>query len=380
MKNLILVIVFSLITFDVIAKDCEFGNIKFDSDFPVARLNDCDRKSSREYLLTVEAENYPVNPSPWYAFKVSAKKPQTIGITIDFVKGKSRYLPKISTDGKSWTQIPYKVKQGKLKFKIRATKEPLWVAGQEIIDNDFYQTWLEAVAKATNSKFSELGRSTLDLPIYQLESTNESNEWVVILGRMHPPEITGALALFPFVQKLLLDESIGTKFRERFNVLVIPNMNPDGVEAGNWRHNSNGVDLNRDWKTRKQKETQLVHEKIQSITQNGGKVVYAIDFHSTSKDVFYAMPNDYGAKPATMTEDWLALLDAKTPGFEVLIQPGDNPNRGVFKQYVADVYGVHAITYEMDDNADRGKIKEIANIAAETLMESLLSKAKGEFE
>lgn len=379
MKKILFTFLILLTQSAVIAKECAFGNVTFDSDFLVSRLNDCDRTQSNQYVLTIEAENYPVNSSPWYAFKVFAKRAQNIGITIRYKNGKNRYLPKISSDGKSWTQIPYKINSGKLKFNLEVGVKPIWVAGQEIIGNDFYQVWLEALERSTGHKVSILGRSTENLPIYQLEAINESDEWVVLLGRMHPPEVTGAFALFPFVQTILSANDLAESFRKRFNVLVIPNLNPDGVAAGNWRHNSNGVDLNRDWNVRNQKETQIVHKKLQSIIDNGGKIVYAIDFHSTYRDIFYSMPTDYGAKPASITEDWLGLLDKHMPDFEVVIKPGSNPDKGVFKQYIADTYGVHAVTYEMGDNTERKQIKRVAHNAAETFMTVLLSKKKEEF-
>jgi hypothetical protein len=122
-----------------------------------------------------------------------------------------------------------------------------------------------------------------------------------------------------------------------------------------------------------------VHEKLQQITKLGGKIVYAIDFHSTGKDVFYSMPSDYGLHPANLTNDWLAVLDKKMLDFTVLIKPGNNPGKGVFKQYIADNYGVHAITYEMGDHTDRMKIRDIANVAAGTFMQQLLNTTKSDF-
>ena len=168
------------------------------------------------------------------------------------------------------------------------------VAAQELITNEIYHKWLKAVVnKEPEYKLSKLGDSTQSRPIYQLEHSTESNEWVVILGRMHPPEVTGALALFPFSQQLLFNKKQGTTFRKRFNILLIPNLNPDGVEHGHWRSNINGFDLNRDWNKFKQLETQLVRDRLEEIASNDGKIIFAIDFHSTKKDILYTMPTDY---------------------------------------------------------------------------------------
>lgn len=376
---------FSLVLFlsttNAFASSCAFDEVKFTVDFPTARLNECIEKNSSSYLLKVNAENYPVNHSPWYAFKVQANKPKIIRIAIAFKNEKPRYYPKISHDKKTWQAIPFKIRNNQLTFKLSVDENPVFVAGQEIIDNEFYLYWLKNIEQLSGNKMSVLGQSTEGRPIYQIQSsTSSSNEWIVLTGRMHPPEVTGALALFPFSQELLLGKGIASQFRERFNILLVPNLNPDGVEHGHWRHNINGVDLNRDWKNFKQKETQLVHQKLQSIVANGGKIVFGIDFHSTQKDVFYTMPTDYGVKPAMLVNEWLSDLAKKVPSFKVKNKPGAaNPSRGIFKQYIADTYGVQAVTYEMADEGDRQQIQTVAKVAATTFMDKLLETPKENF-
>ena len=70
---------------------------------------------------------------------------------------------------------------------------------------------------------------------------------MAIVGRQHPPEVTGSMALMEFVETIVGASDLAKEFRQSFRTIVIPLMNPDGVAAGNWRHNLNGVDLNRDW-------------------------------------------------------------------------------------------------------------------------------------
>jgi len=196
---------------------------------------------------------------------------------------------------------------------------------------------------------------------------------------MHPPEVTGAMALLLFSEILLSDDAIAKRFRDRFNILLIPNLNPDGVEHGYWRSNINGVDLNRDWKNFEQQETVLVRNQLQKIVSDGGKIVFAVDFHSTHKNIFYTMPVDYGLAPPLLVENWLSSLKKALPDFKVNIKPGGNPKSGVFKQYIADTYGVHAITYEMADHIERHRIRPVANSAALLFMEKLLATPKEDF-
>lgn len=86
---------------------------------------------------------------------------------------------------------------------------------------------------------------------------------ILILSRQHPPEVTGYLAMQSFVETICGEGDTATKFREVYNTYVIPNLNPDGVDNGHWRHNSGGVDLNRDWEDFNQPELQAVKRFIE---------------------------------------------------------------------------------------------------------------------
>jgi len=354
------------------AKTCNIGSVRLTADFPNARMRNCKALGNNEFMITLMPENTPINSSPWYAFKIEADQPTPIRITMKVKGDKHRYPPKISYDGKSWQSQAHKLKNERLVIKINASTKPTYIAGQEIINNQYYVDWANKLKLSHNISHDILGNSTQGLPIYKIESKGKSNEWLVIFGRMHPPEVTGALALFPFVETLLNENALANDFRRNYNVLIIPNINPDGVLAGNWRHNANGFDLNRDWIRFDQVETQQIHNYLQQLVNKGQKIKFAVDFHSTRHDVFYTMPIDYGMEEKYFVKHWLDALDEATPNFKVVTEPGNTPNNGVSKQYFADNYQVHAITYEMGDTTGRAKIKRIAKKAAKTLMTTLL--------
>jgi len=355
------------------AKACNTGSVRLTADFPTGRMNNCKVLADNEFLITLMPENTPINSSPWYAFKIEADQPTKIKITMRVKGDLHRYPPKFSYDTKNWKLLDHTLKNERLVMKVNASTKPIYIAGQEIINNQYYIDWAKKLKSAHNITHDELGQSTQGLPIYKIESKGKSNEWLVIFGRMHPPEVTGALALFPFVETLLNENTLATDFRRNYNLLVIPNINPDGVLVGNWRHNANGLDLNRDWIKFSQIETQQIHAYLQDLVAKGQKIKFAIDFHSTRHDVFYTMPTDYGMENKYFVKHWLGALDDAMPNFKVVTKPGNTLNNGVSKQYFADNYNVHAITYEMGDNTGREQIKLIAENAANTLMETLLS-------
>ncbi len=357
------------------AKDCRFDDVTFHNDFSTARLSTCERLAKHEYHIGILPENEPVNPSPWFGFKVQSEQNAQIKIKLTFNGNNPRYLPKLSTNGTQWQNIPFDTKGKEMWISLNTGKEPIWISAQEAIDNQEYDNWLASLKNQQPTlEIETLGQSEKGRPIKALVKQSAKNkEWLVIIGRQHPPEVTGAMALFTFSEALLLDDALSTPFFERFNVLMVPDLNPDGVETGNWRHNANGIDLNRDWKNFAQAETRLVRDKIASIVQNGGKIVFAVDFHSTFHDVFYTMPDDHDLAPIPLMAGWLSDLDAETGWvFKTVNKSASSPDRGIFKQYIADHYKVHAVTYEVGDNTNRQLIPYVAKQAAKALVENLL--------
>ena len=382
-RNTLLTALFCLFSANLGARGCEFETVSFTTNFETGKLNSCTQLSDNHYLLTTDAENRPINPSPWYAFKVESKqgvKTQQIKISIQAQQATPRYLPKMSSDSKTWQALPFIIKDNQLTFEITLFKE-LLIAGQEIINNAQYLSWMTEIAQASSFTKINLGTSTLGRSIDGLMSQKPNNtEWLMILGRQHPPEVTGALALLSFVDELAQITQSQQGFLDRFNVLIIPNLNPDGVAAGNWRHNSKGVDLNRDWGKFTQIETQLVKAKLDTILTGSQRIVFALDFHSTQQDVFYTMPKDYTVAPSQFSNDWLSKIQVQTvSSFVVRPKPGSSPGRGVFKQYIADEYNVHAVTFELGDNTQRKLIEHVATISAQTLVGQMLKTPPQDF-
>ena len=378
--NIKTLITYFLVLVGSAAQACQFDSVTFDDNFSAARLDGCKQLSDTQYRLQIEPENRPINSSPWYAFKVKSPSAKSITVEMVFDGDAPRYLPKVSKDGDRWQSIPFEINNKVMSIELDVDSQDLWVAGQEIIDNQDYDQWLDKFNPKGIRK-ELLGKSTQGRDIKVIYSErNNSKEWLVFLGRQHPPEITGALAMFPFVESLFEDNELAKAFRQRFNLLIVLNINPDGVEEGNWRHNVNGLDLNRDWRNFSQVETQLIRDAIADIHSKGDKLVFAMDFHSTRQDVFYTMPSDYALAPSMLVVDWLADLKRVVgSNFTVRNAPGSSPDKGVFKQFIADTYKVQGVTYEMGDNTDRELIKFVAVKAAETLMDKMLKTPSEDF-
>lgn len=350
---------------------CRFGDVVLQDNFQQGRIDGCEQREDGTIVVMTAPEDQPINPSPWYAFKVASATPQTVSFEIlALEQGRARYNPKVSSDRENWRELQHSKGDHSIHFELTVGPEPKWVTGQELFDNDDYIAWLDALAAKHDVESFTLGYSAQGRELPAIVSRGVGDEWLILIGRQHPPELTGAMAMLDFVETVLADS---VHFLNRYNVLIVPNLNPDGVALGNWRHSSGGGDLNRDWFARSQPETAAVHAFLKQLQANGDRLVYALDFHSTWRNVYYTIPVDYLDNEPTFSQDWLQILGERI-SYEVAEAPGATPNRGIFKQYMADEHGIHSVTYEVGDETDRTEITATARAAAQVLMEYMLAR------
>lgn len=356
------------------------------ANFPAARANKCQVVSPSHLTLTIDPENKPINDSAWYAFKINPKKAGTLHITLKYSHSKHRYPPKISTDGVKWDVLNSSkidvISKDEIRLRVPLDAKSFYISAQEIFSVATYNNWIAKTEKNSFITKSTIGSSVEGRPLYKLEArTNPQikKPYVIFVGRQHPPEVTGALAFIPFVETVLGDSVLAKNFRDKYDIILIPNMNPDGVTRGNWRHNMNGVDLNRDWGPFKQPETQAIEKEFRRFKTGDDKIVLFLDFHSTWRNLLYTQTDEEPTSPAFFTRDWLQAVDNRLDDNVYKFTREQSPNSGkpVSKNYMYMTYGIPAITYEVGDNTDRKSIAIAADIFAEEMMKTLMGQ-KGE--
>ncbi len=355
--------------------------VMFDTQFAAARINACVRTARDQFALATSPENRPINASPWFAFRVSAKTEKTISIRLSCEGTALRYIPKISVDGVTWIALPaeaYKhgpsADEGTLTLKVG--KEPLWIAAQEIISTERLESWSRTLERLPFITRAEIGRSVLGQPLYQLEinavPAGTKPNFITVVSRQHPPETTGSQALMRFIETLISDTPLARRFRQKFAVLLVPLLNPDGVNAGHWRHNALGVDLNRDWGLWENPETRAVRDQIQALRARGPHYFH-IDFHSSFVDGLYTQPDDWPSQLPGFTAAWIAGITSRLPNNTPKRSTQRKPTITTSHNWAYREFGIPTCTYEVGDNTDRVMLQAIATAAAESLMEQLLA-------
>ncbi|WP_412465902.1 M14 family metallopeptidase [Pedobacter sp. KLB.chiD] len=356
------------------------GTVAFSNTFAGARLNQVTQLNDSTFKLLIEPENTPVNPSPWYAFKIWSAHKRRYTLQLTYVGTKHRYDPKLQLKNGAWKDVqPIEVsKDGNLaSFGLEAGADSLLIAAQELMtSHDEYQ-WEDSLIKLPFIKRMQIGKSILGKPINALNITEgNGKKLIVILSRQHPPEVTGYMAMQEFIRTVSGSSALASNFRKAYEVVLIPMINPDGVDEGNWRHNVAGVDLNRDWENFIQPETRSVRNYIlKKVDRQQAKVYFGIDFHSTYHDVFYTnedQPLQQTNRPG-FTLKWLNAFSESIPGFKPNIKP--SPNGGnVSKSWMGRNLNAEALTYEVGDDTPRPTLKMKGRVAAEKMMELLLAE------
>jgi hypothetical protein len=348
------------------------------------RVSDAWLEGSSHFVVQLRPENAPVNNSAWYAFKVWSKEPKTIRIRLEYEDGNHRYWPEVRRSHEPWiamdsADVRTDTIASTATLRLRVSPDTLWVAGQEMMTSRFFDRWTDSLAGVPDVTRRVIGTTPRGRSLYMVEFGNpRATRHVMIIGRQHPPEATGTMALLPFVEELAGDSPLARAFRGEFRVHVVPLVNPDGVDLGHWRHNTGGVDLNRDWVAFHQPETRAVRDALREVlAESGGDLWFAFDFHSTQYDVFYTLERTLETDPPGLTDLWLDYLRTNLPGYEVNDSPGGLRSPTSMNWFYRE-FGAPALIYEVGDQQDRALIRRVATTAAQGTMELLLGAARGE--
>ncbi|NVJ97882.1 MAG: succinylglutamate desuccinylase/aspartoacylase family protein [Alphaproteobacteria bacterium] len=364
---------------------CSYDQFVVRSDFDAGRINGCEMQGDGTVRLLITPEDEPpINPSPWYSFRIEPN--QQVEVTLDLVyqHAKHRYWPKVSRDGIHWyflaSEAVKSLNDRVIRLSLGTQSQILHVSAQEVFTHQGHQAWAAAMAENAKMQLSVLGQSKGGLPLYKLESSAEdgSRDYIVLIGRQHPPEVTGALALLAFSETIMSDTETARMFRQQFGVIIVPELNPDGVQQGHWRHSLGDIDLNRDWVKFTQPETQAIRRELERFHEDD-RIWFFSDFHSTRRNVFYVQADNERTNPEGLTRAWLSDAEAREGVYPFEYAERPVTETPTSKNYVFTTFGVPAITYEVGDETDRQAIANSARIFAEELMKNLLErKAVGE--
>lgn len=360
------------------SKNKTADDVIFDASFSGAMLDSTKHLGNNKYIAFISPAFEPVNESAYFAFAVSSKSDKAIEIKLDYGKHKHRYIPKLSTDKKTWNKVEannIKIdsanRTATLRLKISSNK--LYVSAQEIESSEDTYAWLDNIIKEHPFLIKEIsGKTVLQKDNYVINSNLTTKNSIVLVARQHPPETPGGTFGFKaFYEELLSNTEIANSFRKEFNIIAFPLLNPDGADMGNWRHNANGTDLNRDWMDFTQPETQMVKSYIEYKIEDGNQMHFAIDFHTSYSGPYMLVLDSINeAKTKKLIPNWINSIENNS-SFKVESRRRSQELPYCYNYFYNQV-GCEAVTYEDGDEIDREIIKNRAKIYARELMNTLL--------
>ena len=354
--------------------------VKIDTTFLGARLTSFEHLGDNRYEAIISPAFEPVNPSPWFAFGISAQTEKEIEIELNYGKYQHRYIPKISSDGKLWEKLPQTrfsvdTVTGKALLNLWVTPQRQYVAAQELESSRDTYAWIDTTMEYHPNLVRKVaGKTALGNNNYVLELEDPTvRKAVILIARQHPPEIPGGTIGFKaFYEALLAHSSLASKFRKRYNVYAFPLLNPDGADMGNWRHNAKGVDLNRDWQEFTQPETQMVKSYVEDKIEAGQHIDFAIDFHTSHSGPYLLVLDSINAsKTKKHTAQWIRNIERNSL-FEVEVRRRSQDLPYCYN-YFYNQLGCEAVTYEDGDEVERDVIREKAAVYAQELMRTLIN-------
>lgn len=354
-------------------------NIYASNEFDGARLSGFELLNDSTALVIINPENEPINNSPYYAFETWGDTAEVFYYQFKYPEGyKHRYLPKLKIDNQ-WSTIDtlniFK-EDSIITIKLNISDKPIIVSGQEIQNTKDVKKWYSNLVNQNPNilTYDSYGKSPLgkDMPVLSLSNGDKkAKDIVVLLTRQHPPEITGYYAFQDFLHTILDNSELSTEFLNKYHVLAFPILNPDGVDLGHWRHNFNGVDLNRDWSKYNQPEIkQTVDYITKTLDENNANLVLGLDFHSTWNDVYYTNEERKSTAFPNFIEHWFDSLEANIPDY-IVNEASSNSDKPVSKGWMLYGHNAVGITYEIGDSTSKDRIQTISRTSAKEMMKLL---------
>ncbi|MBI5684767.1 MAG: succinylglutamate desuccinylase/aspartoacylase family protein [Verrucomicrobia bacterium] len=268
------------------------GRVKLSADFENGTLGKVKEIAPNEFYVYASAPDKPRSPFLWFHFRVEGCEGREITFHVnptpfarDNTGGNGTRSPVMSHDGDQWAGIESKSWNDDgtvLTFKHRFERSPAWVASFYPFTADHISRFI--AKHKSNPHFSPrvLGKTKQgrDLRAYTITdaAVPEADKRVIMFTALqHDLETTGAMAQEGICRFLLSNDPRAAKLRRAFVFHVVPQMNPDGIAAGNMYCPVGN--LNRQWGLDTTAETTAVEQFARELAARGRKIELFMDFH-----------------------------------------------------------------------------------------------------
>jgi len=355
------------------------GEIIFDASFEGAMCTKVSQIEENAFEIISMGEDYPIDKSPTYAFKIINKKDDKLILNLHFLGSKAPATPKISSDGIHWKTVPCDVYQSDLLMNIHTkANDTLWVARHPLFTSSHLDNWITKLSADSRVHITSCGNTVENRDIKVLDiysGDSKGKDIIVFLARQHPTEVPGQFVFNTFIETIMTMEKDQNLFFDTNRLIAFPLVNVDAVDHGRWRHNMNGVDLNRHWSdTTSQPEIKQITDYLNQISKKG-TIKFAIDFHSRDGENIYIVRD---TEILDMMQKWNNLIDLQNPPETYKIQTSYSAfsvdNHADYSSTWFKKHGIYSITHETTHDVNYAKAIASAKIQAEAFIRIITVK------
>lgn len=350
------------------------AQISFNTSFPSGNGTNFTAVDATTYSFEIVPDTNSTDRQ-WFYFEINGAAGQTINFRLlntnqTNVTGHwSTARPVASSDGGlTWSHV---------EGTTSVSSNTYFFSHEVATDSDriaFHFPYTSAMAYAKIDEWDDhpdvsrntLGNSIQGRPIEFLRITDapegdySGRIGVWIIGRQHSAEVTASFTVEGLMDYLLSDEDDARAIRSSAVVNIVPMVNPDGVDLGNYRDNAAGINLNRVWNDTANMttspEVMLVQTEIDNWVAAGHPYDLFLDFHSTSganphfafhlaNNITvpnYIRPNDYHED----SRAYLALVNSHAPNFNATTGTTTSSDQSLAYHRQRIQYGILAFTPE----------------------------------
>jgi len=269
--------------------------------------------------------------------------------------------PVVSSDeGATWNRIVTTSYEGGIfSFQHTPVSDSEWIALNPVYN---FSRWVELASEIQSDPMVDslvvLTRTLDGRPVHLVKVTDPSvpdseKGAVWATARQHPAEVAGSWMAEGLLLWLLSDDLQAEELRRRAVFYMVPFMNPDGVVLGNYRVNSAGANLNREWANQNPQTAPSVAATTQAIREfvsSGGRFDFFVDFHAYSslrKNFFFYAGRDRA--PESQVQEIEAIMDLFQSVNGDFTPTGSSPSGDdvrLARGWVFETFGVQAVTFE----------------------------------
>jgi len=303
----------------------------------------------------------------WYSFRVEGGQGHELVFRITNAGGVSAASawsfnrPAVSSDGgATWGRIPTTSYQdGVFSFEHTPSSNDEWIALNPVYN---FSRWTDLANQIGDHPMVDslvvLTQTLQGRPFHLVKITDPSvpdSEKGAVWGtaRQHPAEVAGSWMAEGLILWLLGDDPQAAELRRRAVFYLMPFMNPDGVALGNYRVNSVGANLNREWSNRDPTTAPTVAAAAQAVegfVASGGRLEFFVDFHAYSSlrknFFFYSGRNRAPEAEVQEIEALMDLFETNTGDFTRSGSTSSGDDTRLARGWAFESFGVQAVTFE----------------------------------